>query len=390
MDSKQKMLSDMHLQQQGMDEKINKYAIVGWGIISSVLIFAYVGEAIKGVKSFSYLIVFTMILVVPYVLAFVMYKVKFKQEKLQYVVVIGYSISYVFVLLTCDLPITYAFILPMYTLIILYHNRRLVFLAGMIALVFNIVMIFRQYLAGVITVENTNQYETQMACLILCTLTSYFSTSLYESYVKKNVQYTQQIQKDAETEQDILMKAITTIANTIDAKDTYTNGHSIRVAEYAGKLAKELGLSESEVDNIQKVALLHDIGKIGVPDSILNKPGKLTKEEYEIIKKHPEYGAKILQDIDYIDDLAIGALHHHERYDGKGYPMGLRGEDIPYIARIICVADTFDAMNSNRVYRKKLDKDYIIRELEKNKCAQFDPVVAEAMIHLIQEGEIQI
>ena len=188
----------------------------------------------------------------------------------------------------------------------------------------------------------------------------------------------------------IIDESIETFTGFIDAKDAYTNGHSKRVAIYTRLIAEEMGYSGEELDRIYYIALLHDCGKIGVPDNILRKPGRLTDEEFEIIKSHTTRGGEILSNFKSIENAGEGALYHHERYDGKGYPKGLAGDDIPLIARIICVADSFDAMNSSRVYRKNLSKEYIINELEKNKGTQFDPNIAEIMLNLIKSGKVKI
>ena len=174
------------------------------------------------------------------------------------------------------------------------------------------------------------------------------------------------------------------LSQTIDAKDKYTKGHSNRVAKYSQMLAEALGEDEKTQENIYYVALLHDIGKIGVPNAIINKPGKLTDEEYEIIKTHPVIGSDILKTISSMPEISIGARSHHERYDGKGYPDGLKGEEIPWIARIIGVADSYDAMTSNRSYRSYLPQDVVKGEILKGRGFQFDPRVADAMINLIE------
>jgi diguanylate cyclase (GGDEF)-like protein len=184
----------------------------------------------------------------------------------------------------------------------------------------------------------------------------------------------------------VTLNSIMAIANTIDAKDTYTSGHSVRVAKAAEEIAKRLGWNEEEIHNLHYVALLHDIGKIGVPDAILNKPSKLCNEEFAIIKKHPMIGNEILKDIHMIRHVAEGALYHHERYDGKGYPYGLKGEEIPLYGRIIGVADAYDAMTSNRVYRPKLKTKQVIAEFERGKGTQFDPQLADLMIQMLKEG----
>ena len=191
-----------------------------------------------------------------------------------------------------------------------------------------------------------------------------------------------------ERDNELIEESIETFTGFIDAKDPYTNGHSNRVAKYTRMIAEEMGYEGEELDRIYYVALLHDCGKIGVPDNILGKPGRLTDEEFEIIKSHTKIGGDILSSFKSLNNVGEGARYHHERYDGKGYPEGRAGEDIPLIARMICVADSFDAMNSNRVYRNKLTKEDIFREIETNKGKQFDPQIADVLLRLIREGKI--
>ncbi len=185
-------------------------------------------------------------------------------------------------------------------------------------------------------------------------------------------------------------ETILTIAKTVDAKDGNTSQHSFRVSEYSVLIGKKLGYDEEQCENLRKSALLHDIGKIGIPDSILNKTSRLTDKEYEIMKSHVTSGGEILKNITVIPHVKEGALYHHERYDGKGYAHGLKGEEIPEFARIIGVADTFDAMTANRVYRKQLELSYVIEELKKGRGTQFDPKMADIMLELIADGEIDI
>ena len=173
------------------------------------------------------------------------------------------------------------------------------------------------------------------------------------------------------------------LASAIDAKDPYTNGHSVRVAEYSRTIAENAGKPFEECENIYYAALLHDVGKIGVSKSILAKPGRLTDEEFEQIKKHTLVGSQILSNISLIPWLSIGAHYHHERYNGRGYPEGLKGEEIPEIARIIAVADAYDAMTSNRSYRNAIPQHIVREELVKGSGIQFDPEYARIMIHLI-------
>lgn len=188
--------------------------------------------------------------------------------------------------------------------------------------------------------------------------------------------------------ESLTMQSIITFANAIDAKDPYTKGHSIRVAKYSKLIAQKLDWSEIELRNLYYTALLHDIGKIGIPDNILNKKGRLNDEEYAIIKKHPEIGGHILEDVMVIPYLGIGAYNHHERYDGTGYPSGKKGEDIPLVGRIIGIADAVDAMLSNRAYRDKLPIEIVIEEVKKGKNTQFDPMLADIMLDILYSGHI--
>lgn len=210
------------------------------------------------------------------------------------------------------------------------------------------------------------------------------------SYLQKNLQ--QEVEKQTlvaenrrESVERLSWQMVQALASTIDAKDSYTNGHSTRVAQYSVMLAKKMGYTGEKLEQLQYAAMLHDIGKIGVPREIINKPSKLTDEEYAIIKTHPAIGENILKEVSEIPDIAIGARWHHERYDGKGYPDGMKGEDIPKLARIIGVADAYDAMTSKRSYRDVLPQEVVIGELEKGKSTQFDPEIADLMIELIKE-----
>lgn len=175
----------------------------------------------------------------------------------------------------------------------------------------------------------------------------------------------------------------TALANAIDAKDEYTRGHSVRVAEYSKKIAERMGKSEEECRKIYYTALLHDVGKIGVADNIITKNGRLTDDEYEAIKQHPVIGNQILSSIRDYPYLSVGAHYHHERYDGKGYPDHLKGEEIPEVARIISVADAYDAMTSHRSYRAAIPQQMVREEILKNSGTQFDPEIAKIMQHLI-------
>jgi len=169
-----------------------------------------------------------------------------------------------------------------------------------------------------------------------------------------------------------------TLVSLVDLRDSYTGGHSTRVAEYSRRMALELQLSDRDAEMVIMAASLHDIGKIGVSEAILRKPGKLTDEEFEEIRKHPEFGWMVLRGVEGFEEISQLLLHHHERFDGRGYPAGLQREEIPLGARIIAVADSFDAMTSNRPYRKAGSPEAAAKELLRCAGTQFDPAVVEA------------
>lgn len=180
------------------------------------------------------------------------------------------------------------------------------------------------------------------------------------------------------------MESIQTVRYTVEAKDAYTRGHSDRVSEYSVLIGKKLGLSEKDIKRLKIGGLFHDVGKIGVPDDILQKNGKLSEDEYSEIKNHPTIGAHILSTASIFKDILPIVKHHHERYDGKGYPERLQGENIPYLARITSIADTFDAMTSKRVYRDSLPLDKVIEEFKRCRGTQFDPQVDDLFIDILQ------
>jgi len=169
---------------------------------------------------------------------------------------------------------------------------------------------------------------------------------------------------------------------SIDAKDTYTSGHSLRVAHLTRLLARQIGLDEHTVGRMHIAGLVHDIGKIGVPEAVLTKPGKLTEEEFAWIRRHPEIGHRILKDIPQFRDILPGVLSHHERFDGQGYPHGISGDEIPLVARLISLADAFDAMSSTRTYRATLSRPEVIQEILDCAGTQFDPELAPVFVKL--------
>lgn len=205
-------------------------------------------------------------------------------------------------------------------------------------------------------------------------------------YVRMKIRKYQERERKQEIFIDEMIEAF---AKTIDMKDRYTNGHSFRVADYTRMLAEELGYKGDDLVKYHRIALLHDIGKIGVPAAVLNKQGKLTDEEFAIIKSHSSLGNRVLKDISIMPELAIGAYAHHERPDGKGYPKGLKGEEIPRVAQIIAVADTFDAMYSDRPYRKRMNFEKAVSIIKEGAGTQLAPDVVDAFLRLVERGEFR-
>lgn len=199
---------------------------------------------------------------------------------------------------------------------------------------------------------------------------------------------TRRLLKKQEENREFVNQIIKAFAKCIDLKDKYTNGHSFRVAKYTAMIAEKLGFDKQQITDIYNIGLLHDIGKIAVPDKILGKPEKLTKEEFEIISQHALNGYEILKEIEIRPDLAVGAGYHHEHIDGTGYPFGVKGDNIPMVAQIIAVADTFDAMNSTRPYRKQLYAEFIIDEMIRISGTQLNPKIVGAFLDIIREGKM--
>ncbi len=209
----------------------------------------------------------------------------------------------------------------------------------------------------------------------------------------QNAKLFEDIKKQLDVNKQLFLNTVETLAKAIDIKSSYTHGHIERVMEYSMILLKyipaNLTKNFDDFENSLKIsALLHDIGKIGIPESILNKTERLTPEERKVIEKHPVLGAEILEPINEFKNISLGVKYHHEKYDGTGYPCCLKGDDIPLIAKIISVADSYDAMISDRPYRKGLPKDVVIKEIEENKNKQFCPVVVQAFLDAVKDGNL--
>ena len=365
---------------------------------------------------------------------FITKKVSLSSEKIKYFILfsivsvftlIGVTITY-HVVIIAVLPILYA---------ILYSSRKVMWYVYGLTVVSTIIIVYVGYYHGLcdanmalltnakldhylidgffqVTAVNANPLITLMLyfvvprCLIYIAFMAVCSNiykilklgikkaedvikmEVFQRELKSKVdEQTVELREQQRKTQEAYWQTVIALSEAVEAKDRYTSGHSKRVAEYSKMIAKRMGKSEIEQEMIYRAGLLHDVGKIGIPVDIINKPGKLTDEEYDLIKIHPVTGYHILKDISEHYDVAVAAKYHHERYDGKGYPNGLVGDNIPEMARILAVADSYDAMTSNRSYRKGLPQSVVRSEIEKGKGTQFDPAIADIMLQMIDEDK---
>ncbi len=255
--------------------------------------------------------------------------------------------------------------------------------------------IFTEKVAGswhvVTVVENAvlfGELNRQLMMGIILSLVIYLIIVIFSIFSMKGISKAEKKEQEIlERLKEINKNTINCLASAIDAKDRYTSGHSKRVADYALMIAKRMGKSEEEQNIIYNAGILHDVGKIRVPEEVINKPGKLTEEEFDSIRIHPGSGYHILRSMEDDERIGYGAKYHHERYDGKGYPNGLSGGNIPEVARIIAVADAYDAMASNRSYRDALPQETVRSEIERGRGSQFDPKIADIMLDIIDEDK---
>jgi len=200
----------------------------------------------------------------------------------------------------------------------------------------------------------------------------------------------EQLRKAAHENHLLFINSVRMLAAAIDAKDPYTRGHSERVARYSIAIGKNLNLSEQDMRNLRISALLHDVGKIGIDDRILRKPGALSDDEFEVMKGHPAKGAAIMSGVAQLIDIIPGMKYHHEKWSGGGYPDGLVGEQIPVQARIVAIADTLDAMTTNRPYQKAMELGYVVEKIKSFAGTRFDPHVVDAFVNAVRRGDIVI
>ena len=203
-------------------------------------------------------------------------------------------------------------------------------------------------------------------------------------------QYIEQLKQAAEENRELFIGSIRMLAAAIDEKDPYTRGHSGRVAKYAMTIGEGLGLGAAELDRLRISALLHDVGKIGIDDRVLKKPGSLTDEEFQVMKQHPVKGANIMRSVAQLKDMLPGIELHHEQVNGKGYPHGLQGDQIPLMARIISVADTLDAITTNRPYQSAMDLEFALKRVRELAGTRFDPKVVDALEAAVLAGKVKL
>lgn len=228
-----------------------------------------------------------------------------------------------------------------------------------------------------------------ICCFLLAIIIGVRNKKLRISQMRNEEQLSQAVLAERSRVERISMDAVSSICRALDAKDPYTKKHSDNVAAYASMIARRIGWNETKIERLERAAKVHDLGKIGIPDSILKKNGALDDEQFSIMKQHVALGYDIVSDFTSMPELAVGAKYHHERYDGNGYSTGLSGEDIPIEGRIIALADSIDAMSHDRVYRKKRSKEFLLAELKNGSGKQFDPNLVVVALELINNGMIE-
>lgn len=307
-------------------------------------------------------------------------------ERYKSLLMMAFFVTYTWLLFSYQNDFTCLLICPPLVMIILYHDIKFSVINGISAILINI--IYTAYRIVVIHDGNVSELGSfsQILMITLLVIATINATMFYTDSYQKNAAYIDLILDQSgqlvdRTEQSI----IETLSNAIDAKDQYTEGHSIRVAEYSVEIAKKMGITGIDLKLIKYSALLHDVGKISIKDDVLNKNAKLSEDEYKEMQKHTASGGDILSSIPTMPNIADGALYHHEKYDGTGYPNGLSGENIPLAARIIALADAYDAITSDRVYRKRLEEEEALKEIKEMAGTQFDPKVVDAFCEFIGE-----
>lgn len=363
-------------------KQINKFNIIANIIYLIFILLIFFGSFVRNDNTVILSIGFVVVSAISYGIVMVSYLRDKGNPRVKYLLAIAFFVVYLYIMLVGDATFRFALVFAPLALMILYHSSGFILGLGIAAIAINVLNVLVCYFVFNRTdAESMSRYWIQLVTVIFTLAASWAAAGIYSRSYNRIQAQTSQLER-------MSLQTIETIANTIDAKDAYTQGHSKRVAEYSIVIAKKLGMDEETQEKIGNIASLHDVGKIAVPDTVLNKPARLSDEEYELMKTHTTAGAEILKDIDSIPDIALGAKFHHERYDGKGYPEGLKGEEIPIVARIIGLADAFDAMTSNRIYRPPLTKEAVIEQIELGRGTQFDPKCVDVFIDYAKNLDI--
>lgn len=364
-----------------MDYKnISKTVIKGWiAIVSTIALYCIYQYYLNNI-TLSAFIKHVSAVIIPFVIGLWAYNCKNIYDKWIYsagfIVTYGiFSFSGIYYILP--------YIFPIMSLIVLFKDKKLIIITGGFSFLIQVISICLNNLSSLSISEI---FINQCICILLCIYNCCLSSNILKNMYKEGMHNIHVIDRQNSKIEDMMSDTIFVIAQTIDAKDSYTKGHSKRVALYSKIIAIKLGHSVEFCENIYKIGFLHDIGKMGIDDQILNKPDKLTDEEYTIMKSHVNIGAKIVKEVKYISYLYEGVKYHHERWDGKGYPDGLSEKNIPEVARIVAGADMLDAMSSTRCYRKRLSRETIVSEIIRSSGTQLDPDVSKAILDLIDEG----
>lgn len=299
----------------------------------------------------------------------------------------GFFVMYAFLMFDTDANLVSMLIIAPLVMLILYHDVLFSFISSVLTVLINLAFVaYRFFEAGANEITKRDG-GFQILMIVLFALATVSATFYYADSYKKNTMYTEVLENKNMELASITLQTIETLSSAIDAKDHYTEGHSQRVSEYAVEIAREMGIEGDELNFIKYSALLHDVGKISVPDSVLNKPAKLNEKEFSEMKGHTTSGGNILGMISTIPGISNSAMYHHERFDGKGYPHGLSGNKIPKSARIIALADAYDAMTSDRVYRNRLDEEKVLNEIKNGAGSQWDPEVVDAFFSYLNHKE---
>lgn len=362
--------------------RTNKLNITFQSLYTLLLVIFVSGSVLNEGRPIHLAIVFMGMAVLGFFVAFLIYRINKYSEVLKYYIAALQVVLYLYIMLLGRAEFRFALIMPVLFFLVLYHSAGLIFSMSILVTAVNMlnvyICIFVMQKTGY---EDASRYVLQLISIVGSLAAAVVTAWFYNRTHNRSINQANELSQ-------MSLSTIETVANTIDAKDPYTQGHSRRVADYAVLIARQMGYSQEELDNIHYVALLHDVGKIAVPDSVLNKPTRLTNEEFNLMKTHTTVGAEILKDITSVEGVKQGAKYHHERYDGKGYPEGLKGEEIPAIARIISLADAYDAMTSNRVYRKPLPESVVLSEIKNGRGAQFAPEVVDAFLECLENQQI--